>query len=491
MLRKKIGGECVNFQDVFRDLVQLSESGLKEIGEYMGYESSYISKWHSGKKLSSQRTSSEILEKLSYYFSEKIRATDNERELILRFPSLGQTIDKFGSQVLILSLLEDGYTISLEEDRVRLEYNDPAVQSVMKVTGEARIMEYCVSLIYRGCCTVSRDISIHITSDFIALLSHGAIALKDYVYTKQERITLRFFVFPKQNKEEAMSELIQCLHLMSKLPFFDVEIYDGAGMSKLDTIVMEGAFAGSGFYGRTGTMDVLFVDFEEKTIQKIFEESVDAFQFAQPIIQNNATIDLAPLQMKRATISGENAFYYMPYLPVYFANENLQKQLAAEGKIPADMHFKWNDIRNLIVDSSKSETTYILKESTLLDCVERNVAHSLIGEVEIGKERMIEVLTELADAIAQSRDGSFLILQDRKYQYEVSLPEMLIWASRSDSFLIMSERAYYGGKERLYTPILSEKVSSMLYQYFEELCDHPAILRGTASQTANYIRSLY
>ncbi len=49
MLRKKIGGECVNFQDVFRDLVQLSESGLKEIGEYMGYESSYISKWHSGK----------------------------------------------------------------------------------------------------------------------------------------------------------------------------------------------------------------------------------------------------------------------------------------------------------------------------------------------------------------------------------------------------------------------------------------------------------
>ena len=126
----------------------------------------------------------------------------------LRFPSLGQTIDNLVPKVLILSLLEDGYLRFLWK-RTAYDWsnNDPAVQSVMKVTGEARIMDIAYRWFYRGCCTVSRRYFDPYHFGFIALLSHGAIALKDYVYTKQERDYSTFLCgFQTKQKKEAMSE---------------------------------------------------------------------------------------------------------------------------------------------------------------------------------------------------------------------------------------------------------------------------------------------
>lgn len=105
----------LTYKQVFKSLIDLTDTKLSTIAYKLGYDISYISKWSSGKKLPSYKNIYEINRKLSEVFTNALLENDKVSDFITIFQIKNQEMltdnQEEGLKALIYKLLNDSYSL--------------------------------------------------------------------------------------------------------------------------------------------------------------------------------------------------------------------------------------------------------------------------------------------------------------------------------------------------------------------------------------------
>lgn len=487
---KRITAERVtgmNFLLTFQYLVSLSGATMKDIADALGYESSYISKWHSGKNLPAGRTFSETMDKLGYYFAARLDTEQAKAKLRCSYPHLESMIRSLPLADILPSILKDAYMLSVAEEKTRSEYNSVQVRPALQVVGSQEILHTCLGEIYHGIAVSQEDASIYLLADFLQFMDTNFLDAMRFHMTKKEKFVLKMMLYPKDSEEQRIAELEMYLLLLGQLPYMEVELYCGKATPSRQLVAMEGQFSGYCIDADDGVPNMLFLSREKNSIESAVIEAKRGMVPSRALYRANPKIENLFIQVNASFATKTQPILYVPFVLAYFGDDQLRQELYEEGKIDDVENEIWNNARHLLSSPAFKGIRLLVRQGTLVERIRNRELDLFDRKITVTKEQMRRYLTYPLGPLEASRNGSVSVIQDHLLDSTVQLPDLIIWAGEKESFLLRPQHVYHCSLESMYYPTGTEEMDDLLYKYLLKLLDHESTRHGAQKEIADFL----
>lgn len=252
-----------------RNLLSFSNTKFIVLGNYLGYDVSYVSKWCSGCKLPTVKSSQEINKKVGILLGKEIIKLDKGLNFFTEFGveipknKLLTKDDSFLGEI-IYKLLEEAYNEqapkNLENDGVDIFFDSSEIKSLLEEIFQKELLGR----------ENQEEIKIYTSMDICMSDCIYIIDLLSKINYENKNITLAIGFSLNESQKDIIKKISVVYGLLNKFVNLNIEIYDSKDFKHLNFIVMKKRVSFIYSLSSNGIIESIILVKEKIKVDKIY-----------------------------------------------------------------------------------------------------------------------------------------------------------------------------------------------------------------------------
>ena len=407
------------YGDVLKNLLSFSNTKFIILGNYLGYDVSYISKWCNNVKLPSEKSIKEINEQISSLISEEIiqqkKVDSFFKEFQIELPkNKAITNEKIFLKDKIYSILEKTYEQKqfLKEDE---KENICKNECNLVITDRNQIKQFLREDILKNIVYSSEDINILISMD---LRDKDCIELLSLISSsKPKDISINISLGLSLDEEEISSSELKKIYLtLNRFSNLHIKLYNDRNFSKLNFFSMDKKLAFMYSRNSSGEIEAIARIKDKIQIEKIYSLMKNSILKEDRIFSIKSTESLLK-KSYRTNFYTDNSFNFFLVtgfeflLPESIIN-NILCFAKEKGYPPEDIF----NLKKLMITwdemFEKSSINFFITKSSIMRYFQERILYFINIEYKISPEEIKAQYNYLINLIKLNEKIKFYIVDD-------------------------------------------------------------------------------
>lgn len=257
--------EKKNYGNTLRNLLTFSEIKFLILGNHLGYDVSYISKWCSGVKLPSPKSIKEINEKISDLVSSEIISLNKENEFFNKF-----NIEKPRKNISINSkiLVEKVYNLLNSSYLECSSYEEKETPDLFLIEN-TQIKSLLNTILRQQINEADLSLKFYMTLDITTVDCLYIISLLSKMKPENLKIKIYLGIHLLDDDNKSIENIKQIYMILNQFVNINFELYNSSYFEHLNTIIIKGKIAFIYSLNNDGKFETLISTTNKYKIKKL------------------------------------------------------------------------------------------------------------------------------------------------------------------------------------------------------------------------------
>lgn len=474
----------MDFSVRLKKLLDAGNLKMKDLGLYLSYDLSYISKWVNGKCLPSTKTAEETLEKMAKFFAINLYQTDGQK-VIKEISGRDVMIDRLArAEKLIQSILVDGYYYSLSKEE-EIEFDS---ESLMRLNGRKdEIVSDISKELKKYIATSEEDMIMYFSIGKLRFFTDLIKEFNTFLWAKKHSVKLKFIISPDCYKQVVDSGIALLHLLIDTVIFLDMDLVVADISSDNGYIYVKN----KGFFDlrfNTAGEAVSMIHSVNTELFKEYDAMVERQSYKERVIMKSKDVYGLDEDFNNylSTNAPENYLLYASYFDGLVSEETMDK-LIKENKISGLNKYlvEQDTLSGSVLLEMRKGVINLSKKGIFEAIRKKEVALGGINFI-LDEKTMDRYITNIIGIFDDMDEIDFNFINDDICPLKIYENNISIFAT-NDYLSIKKNPKYVDSKIHGYFEVLDKELTSKLYAAIEAQRDASYLEEVTKGKIINYL----
>ncbi len=465
----------MEFHEILKELIQLTDAMAKDISNCVQYDQSYISKWLSGTKLPTEKSSDYVISQLSHYFAKLIVERKKEGDLRDLVP-VPLNLDHAGDvENVIRGLLENGYYFSLiKENDGYME--EPTTKLIM---GRNEAVRYSLDIIKRHLSYHQEPSEMIITIDIFDLLPELNLESFDIVFTKPLDISISTIIDIDKYKTNYYERTRSILALVNQTINVNYTLYANGHNRHNNLVVMKDHFVLMYYLDERGDVAACLYISDPEFVQMVYTHVSASLVNNLIVLRSTSGQKLRNIDYALDFLTSPPYRLFTSMMVGLFLDEDMIKN--HKNDFHPEVYPNMLFINSLVKEKLKDVELLILTSRSYIIKFLKTGQSMFLGEnFNLTREERRRYLDNILEAMENNPNIKFYISQDDLSPLYTSKINLSLALTDNKALIIKNPNALYNQRFPYYM-VTSPQFIKMINTYVDSLINmHP--IKGISNE---------